>query len=117
MVLEEMKSLARALPAINLKGASFETVGKINPGALFGSGKIDEIRKKILLKDIKLILIDGVLTPVQQRNLEKFYNLKVIDRTHLILEIFGKRAMSHEGKLQVELAHLLYQKSLSLIHI
>ena len=50
MVLEEMKSLARALPAINLKGASFETVGKINPGALFGSGKIDQIRKKILLK-------------------------------------------------------------------
>ena len=60
---------------------------------------------------IKLIIFNNTLSPIQQRNLEKFYNLKVIDRTHLILEIFGKRAISYEGKLQVELAHLLYQKS------
>ena len=106
-----MKSLARALPAINLKGASIETVGKINPGALFGSGKIDEIRKKILLKDIKLILIDGALTPVQQRNLEKAWSLKVLDKTALIIEIFSDRAKTREGVLQVELAALTYQRT------
>ena len=106
-----MKSLARALPAINLKGASIETVGKINPGALFGSGKIDEIHKKILSKDIKLILIDGVLTPVQQRNLEKAWSLKVLDKTALIIEIFSDRAKTREGVLQVELAALTYQRT------
>ncbi|MFL2789737.1 MAG: GTPase HflX [Paracoccaceae bacterium] len=111
VVLEEMKSLARALPAIKLKGASFETVGKINPGTLFGSGKIDEIRKKILLIDIKLILIDGALTPVQQRNLEKAWSLKVLDKTALIIEIFSDRAKSREGVLQVELAALTYQRT------
>ena len=106
-----MKSLARALPAINLEGASIETVGKINPGTLFGSGKIDEIRKNILLKDIKLILIDCALTPVQQRNLEKAWSLKVLDKTALIIEIFSDRAKTREGVLQVELAALTYQRT------
>ena len=106
-----MKSLARALPAINLKGASIESVGKINPGTLLGFGKIDEIHKKIILKDIKLILIDGALSPVQQRNLEQAWDLKVLDKTGLIIEIFSDRAKTREGVLQVELAALTYQRT------
>ena len=106
-----MELLAAALPSIKLKGSSIEAVGKISPGTLFGSGKIDEIQKKIILKDIKLILIDGVLSPVQQRNLEKEWNVKVLDKTGLIIEIFSDRAKSREGVLQVELAALSYQRT------
>ena len=82
-----------------------------SPGHFLSRGILNKFKKIIEDMNIKLIIFNNTLSPIQQRNLEKFYNLKVIDRTHLILEIFGKRAMSHEGKLQVELAHLLYQKS------
>ena len=68
-------------------------------------------KKIIQEKQIELVIFNNILSPIQQRNLEKYFDLKVIDRTNLILEIFGKRAKSYEGKLQVELAHLLYQKS------
>ena len=68
-------------------------------------------KKIIREKKVELVIFNNTLSPIQQRNLEKYFDLKVIDRTNLILEIFGKRAKSHEGKLQVELAHLLYQKS------
>jgi GTPase len=81
------------------------------PSTLFGSGKVDEIAKRIEADGIELVIVDHTVTPIQQRNLEKAWNAKVLDRTGLILEIFGRRAQTREGRLQVELAHLTYQKS------
>jgi GTP-binding protein HflX len=81
------------------------------PATYLGSGKTDEIAAKVKEADIGLVVVDAALSPVQQRNLEKAFAAKVIDRTGLILEIFGRRARTREGTLQVELAHLGYQKS------
>jgi len=77
---------------------------------LLGTGKIEEIKNQLDERDSGLVIVDHPLTPVQQRNLEKEWNAKVIDRTGLILEIFGRRASTKEGTLQVDLAHLNYQK-------
>jgi GTPase len=82
----------------------------IKPNALFGAGKVDEISGIVRAGSIGLAIVDHPLTPVQQRNLEKAWNCKVLDRTGLILEIFGERARTSEGRLQVELAHLNYLK-------
>ncbi len=81
------------------------------PSTLFGKGKVDELAKRIEIDGIELVVVDHAVTPIQQRNLEKAWNAKVLDRTGLILEIFGRRAQTREGRLQVELAHLTYQKS------
>ncbi len=81
------------------------------PATLFGSGKVEEIAALIAEHEAGLVIIDHALSPVQQRNLEKAWDCKVLDRTGLILEIFGERAQTREGRLQVELAHLNYQKS------
>ena len=81
------------------------------PATLIGSGKIEEITALVRINEAGLVIIDHPLTPVQQRNLEKAWSAKVLDRTALILEIFGERAQTKEGRLQVELAHLTYQKS------
>ena len=81
------------------------------PSTLIGKGKLEEIASQINAFDIELVFIDTALTPIQQRNLEREWKVKVVDRTGLILEIFGARAMTKEGRLQVELAHLTYQKS------
>ena len=81
------------------------------PATLFGRGKVEELKGLIAARDIELVIIDSALSPVQQRNLERAWNCKVIDRTGLILEIFGERAQSREGRLQVELAALSYQRS------
>lgn len=83
---------------------------KPNAGTYFGKGIIERIKQKCQETDTELVIVDGTLTPVQQRNLEKALSLKVIDRTAVILEIFGRRAQTKEGKLQVELAHLTYQR-------
>src|SRR5690606_23447892 len=91
---------ARILPVASPKSAT-----------LFGSGKVEELRGLILANEADIVIIDHPLTPVQQRNLEKAWSAKVLDRTGLILEIFGERARTREGTLQVELAHLNYQKS------
>lgn len=92
-----------------------ETIGinlvDIRPATYIGSGKLQELQERIAAEDIGLVIIDAALSPVQQRNLEKELGAKVIDRTGLILEIFGRRAKTKEGRLQVELAHLTYQKS------
>ena len=80
------------------------------PGTLFGSGKVEEIKTLAAARGAGLVIVDHAITPVQQRNLEKAWNVKVLDRTGLILEIFGRRARTREGRLQVELAHLTYQK-------
>ena len=81
------------------------------PATLFGSGKVAELEGIVRADDAELVIVDHPLTPVQQRNLETAWNAKVLDRTGLILEIFGERARTREGRLQVELAHLVYQKS------
>jgi GTP-binding protein HflX len=81
------------------------------PATLFGSGKVEELAGLVRAEDASLVIVDHPLTPAQQRNLERAWNAKVLDRTGLILEIFGQRARTREGRLQVELAHLVYQKS------
>ncbi len=84
---------------------------KPQPGTLFGSGKLQELKTRIEADEIGLVLIDGPVTPVQQRNLEKEWGVKLLDRTGLILEIFADRAATREGVLQVELAALSYQRT------
>ncbi len=84
---------------------------QLRPSTLFGSGKVEELAARVKAGEIELVIINHAVSPVQQRNLEKALGCKVIDRTALILEIFGARARTHEGKLQVELAALNYQKS------
>ncbi|AGH47964.1 HSR1-like GTP-binding protein [Sphingomonas sp. MM-1] len=79
------------------------------PATLFGSGQVDAIATAARMAEAELVIVDGALSPIQQRNLEKALDTKVIDRTGLILEIFGERAATAEGRLQVELAHLDYQ--------
>ncbi len=108
--LDEARGLAAA---INLDVVHAETVtlAKPNPATLLGEGTVARIGAFIKEHKIELAVVDGHLSPGQQRNLEKAWNAKVIDRTGLILEIFGERARTREGQLQVELAHLSYQKS------
>ncbi|HEY5336992.1 MAG TPA: GTPase HflX, partial [Rhizomicrobium sp.] len=81
------------------------------PGTLIGSGKVEEIAGEAKMLAPEVIIVNAQLSPVQQRNLEKAWNTKVLDRTALILEIFGERAKTREGRLQVEFAHLSYQRS------
>ncbi len=108
--LQESEALATALNLSLIHSATVPMRG-FSAGLLFARGKLDELAGIIAEKDIGLVVIDGALTPVQQRNLERRWKIKVIDRTGLILDIFAKRAKSHEGVLQVELAQLTYQKS------
>jgi GTP-binding protein HflX len=86
-------------------------LSKIHPATMIGKGKIDEFKAQIEAQDIDIVIVDTSLSPLQQRNLEAALDVKVIDRTGLILEIFGERAQTKEGVLQVDLAHLQYQKS------
>ncbi len=86
-------------------------LGAVRPATFLGKGKVEEIAARIKEEEVGLAVVDCALSPVQQRNLEKEFACKVIDRTGLILEIFGRRARTKEGALQVELAHLDYQKS------
>ncbi len=86
-------------------------VRQVKPNLMFGSGQVDNIRIQCEQEEAELVVVDGTLTPIQQRNLEDKLARKVIDRTGLILEIFGERAATAEGRLQVELAHLDYQQS------
>ena len=111
LALEEAVALARALPAIEVVGAAVARLRKPAPGMLFSSGKLDEMGAEIAAAEADLVLIDGPLTPVQQRNLEKHWDVKILDRTGLILEIFADRARTREGVLQVELAALSYQRT------
>ncbi len=107
--LDEATGLALAIDLTVVEGL-IVPVSQPRPATLIGTGKIAEIGEMLDLQDAGLVIVDHPLTPVQQRNLEKLWNAKVIDRTGLILEIFGRRASTKEGTLQVELAHLNYQK-------
>lgn len=107
--LEEAKGLARAID-LDIVHSDIVQVSAPRPATLLGTGKVETIAEIIEETHAELVIVDHSLTPVQQRNLEKAWNAKVLDRTGLILEIFGRRAQTKEGTLQVELAHLTYQK-------
>jgi GTP-binding protein HflX len=109
--LEEAVSLAAALPDLEVVGSDVVRLPKPQPGHLFGSGKLAELGRVFEDQDIGLVLVDGPVTPVQQRNLEKKWGVKLLDRTGLILEIFADRARTREGVLQVDLAALSYQRT------
>jgi len=106
--LEEAKGLALAI-GIDVRALQAFRVRDRKPATLFGSGQVDQIATLARAEGAELVIVDNALSPVQQSNLEKATEAKVIDRTGLILEIFGERAATNEGRLQVELAHLDYQ--------
>ncbi len=108
--LEEAVGLARALD-LDVRAEEIVRIRKTTPATLFGSGKVEELAALVRAAEAEAVVIDDDLTPVQQRNLEKEWECKVIDRTGLILEIFGRRARTKEGRLQVELARLDYERS------
>jgi GTP-binding protein HflX len=108
--LEEAVGLALALD-LEVRETMVAGLRKLTPATLFGKGKVEEIGHLVELAKADVVVVDDALTPVQQRNLEKAWQAKVIDRTGLILEIFARRARTREGRLQVELARLSYEKS------
>lgn len=109
-VIEEAEGLARAI-SLNVLHTRHVKFSSINAGAFFTSGIREEIAEELKALEPTIVIVNCALSPVQQRNLEKEWNAKIIDRTGLILEIFGARAQTKEGRLQVELAALDYQKS------
>jgi GTP-binding protein HflX len=108
--LDEAIGLARAIN-LDVVGGEIVRLNRPVPGTLIGKGNVETLGETIAEQKIGLVVVDGALSPVQQRNLERQWKTKVIDRTGLILEIFGARARTHEGRLQVELAALSYQRS------
>ena len=110
-LLQEALSLAGALADIEVCGGEVVPLPKTLAGTLFGSGKIGELKDRIEANGVELVLVNGNVTPVQQRNLEKEWKVKLLDRTGLILEIFSNRAATREGVLQVEMAALSYQRT------
>jgi len=108
--LEEAVGLAGAI-GLKIAYCAVISIPRTRPATLFGSGKVKHIGETVGSHHAAVVIVDGALSPVQQRNLERAWNCKVIDRTALILEIFGARARTREGKLQVELAALSYQRS------
>ncbi|MCD0421804.1 GTPase HflX [Rubrivivax sp. JA1024] len=108
--LDEAAGLARAID-LDVVEAVLTPISQIRPATYLGKGKVEEIVGLIAGHGADLVVMDCALSPIQQRNLEKAWNAKVLDRTGLILEIFGRRAKTREGTLQVELAHLNYQRS------
>ncbi len=108
--LEEARGLAMAIGLV-IADAQIIAIREVRPNTLFGAGQVERIKTDCELHEAELVIIDGALSPIQQRNLEEDLKRKVIDRTGLILEIFGERAATAEGRLQVELAHLDYQQS------
>lgn len=106
--LEEARGLALAI-GLDVRAAQAFRVRQARPATLFGSGQVEQIAALASENAAELVVVDNALTPIQQSNLEKACGAKVIDRTGLILEIFGERAATNEGRLQVELAHLDYQ--------
>ncbi len=107
--IEEARGLAMAIGLVVVEALPIR-LRTPRPATLLGPGQVEELASHVRAHDVTLVYVDAALTPVQQRNLEKSWEAKVIDRTGLILEIFGERAASAEGRLQVELAHLDYQQ-------
>ncbi len=108
--IDEAVGLARAIDLAVVRPIVIN-LDAVRPSTFIGKGRLEEITQAVQDEDIGLVVMDCALSPVQQRNLERAWKAKVIDRTGLILEIFGNRAHTREGTMQVELAHLAYQKS------
>ena len=108
--LDEAVGLARAIN-LDVRESGLAAISQIRPATYLGKGKVEEFAGLIKTLEVDIVVMDCALSPVQQRNLEKAWSAKVLDRTGLILEIFGRRARTREGTLQVELAHLTYQRS------
>ena len=108
--LAEAEGLAHAI-GLDVRQTEVVVVSRPRPATLFGTGKVEELGLTIKIEEIEVAVLDTALTPIQQRNLERAWKCKVIDRTGLILEIFADRAQTKEGRLQVELAQLTYQRS------
>ena len=108
--LEEAVGLTTAIH-LDVVWAAIAPLARAVPATLIGTGKVEEIAERATLLEPEIVMVNATLSPVQQRNLEKAWGTKVLDRTALILEIFGERAQTREGTLQVELAHLNYQRS------
>jgi len=106
--LAEAVGLAAAIN-LNVVHSEVMRIRKTSPSTLFGKGQVERLASNVAALNVELVVVDGTVSPVQQRNLERAFKVKVIDRTGLILEIFGERATTREGTLQVELAHLDYQ--------
>lgn len=109
--LDEAVALAAALPDLEVIGSQNVPLPRVHAGQMFGSGKVEELLALFSAEDIELVVIDGPVSPVQQRNLENAWKVKVLDRTGLILEIFSDRAATREGVLQVEMAVLSFQRT------
>ena len=107
--LQEAVGLAEAI-GLKVRLAESFPLLRPRPATLLGSGKVEEVAQQVREQEVGLVIIDHAVSPIQQRNLEKAWGAKVLDRTGLILEIFGERALTREGRLQVELAHLTYQR-------
>ena len=95
--LAEAVALAAALPGLQVMGAEVVRLARMQPGTLFGSGKVAALKDRMTALEVALVLVDGLVSPVQQRNLEKEWGVKLLDRTGLILEIFADRARTREG--------------------
>jgi GTPase len=108
--LQEAVALAEAV-GLDVAAAHLVPLRRAVPATLFGAGKVEEVAALVRVEEAGLVIVDHPLSPVQQRNLERAWDAKVLDRTGIILEIFGERAQTKEGRLQVELAHLNWQKS------
>ena len=110
-LISEAFALTKALPGTKLIGSSVVKVEKPSPREFFGSGKVNELALVFKSNNVHLVIVNGQISPIQQKNLEKKWKVKILDRTALILEIFSERAVTKEGILQVEMAALTYQRS------
>ena len=109
--IDEANALAKALPLIKIIGSTIVPLERLRPKEFFGTGKVSELAVTFKAEKVDLVIINSQISPVQQRNLEKKWQVKILDRTALILEIFSDRAVTKEGVIQVEMAALTYQRS------
>ena len=109
--IDEANALAKALPLVKIIGSTIVPLERLSPKEFFGTGKVSELSVTFKVKKVDLVIINSQISPVQQRNLEKKWQVKILDRTALILEIFSDRAVTKEGVIQVEMAALTYQRS------
>ena len=109
--IDEANALAKALPLVKIIGSTIVPLERLRPKEFFGTGKVSELAVTFKAEKVDLVIINSQISPVQQRNLEKKWQVKILDRTALILEIFSDRAVTREGVIQVEMAALTYQRS------
>jgi GTP-binding protein HflX len=109
--IDEANALAKALPLVTIIGSTIVPLERLRPKEFFGTGKVYELAVTFKAEKVDLVIINSQISPVQQRNLEEKWQVKILDRTALILEIFSDRAVTKEGVIQVEMAALTYQRS------